>query len=195
MLHRSYIKACWEGFVAWRKLYQQHYDAFLYFLTFSQHYIQLSGSVTSVYCYSVAQTLKFTFLSFSLTPRLARASIRPDISLLLLFSYLSAYSMTSLTASSSFTLSLEIRLRIFYKFISVYAPDTCISDYEIVCKFGQYNEPSCCTCSDWAWSLWHVSSCSHSDTSMIEWALMRRDNSPTTVTCFDTVPDIFLNCG
>ena len=37
--------------------------------------------------------------------------------------------------------------------------------------------------------------CSHSDISMRLCVPTMRDNSPTTVTCFATVPDIFLNCG
>lgn len=45
------------------------------------------------------------------------------------------------------------------------------------------------------WSFWQASSCSTSDTSSRFCSPTSRESSPTTVTCFDTVPDIFLNCG
>lgn len=51
------------------------------------------------------------------------------------------------------------------------------------------------TCRALEWSFWQASSCSTSDTSSRLRSATRRESSPTTVTCFDTVPDIFLNCG
>ena len=54
-----------------------------------------------------------TFLCFSGTPRRDSASTKPVKSLLLCFSYLSAYSITSRSASVSRVLSLDIKLLIF----------------------------------------------------------------------------------
>ena len=67
--------------------------------------------------------------------------------------------------------------------------------YSIVMKMRPPRQQQSLTRSDCEWSSWQASSCSHSDTSIKQWAPTMRDNSDTTVTCFDTVPDIFLNAG
>lgn len=55
-----------------------------------------------------------TFLRRSDTPFLSSACMSPEMSLLLCFSYLRAYSMTSRAMSTSRVLSLESSVRIFY---------------------------------------------------------------------------------
>ncbi len=50
-------------------------------------------------------------------------------------------------------------------------------------------------CNTSVWSSWQVSCCSVSETSIRLFMLTKRDSSPTSVTCFATAPDIFLNCG
>lgn len=45
------------------------------------------------------------------------------------------------------------------------------------------------------WSFWQLNSCSVSETCSKLLLPTIDDNSPTTVTCFATVPDIFLNSG